>query len=375
MSGIRALGQQRHRLPDLGRQEALRALPARFAQPRRPFAPHRYRHRGHPRRRRAGPFAVGKHVQERQFGFGHEIQRFAEQRLGLGGKAGDQVGADRDPGPQRPRPRDRRRRIGAQMAALHALQDQVAARLQRQVQMRHQPRLLAQQPPEVVIDRRGIQRRQPQPLQLGHQGEQPPHQLAQSRRPRQVGAVRGDVDAGQHHLLVPRLDQGANLRHHRADRHAAVGAAAERDDAERAAMVAALLHLHEGPRPAGEFGDQMRRRLARRHDVGHRARGARRPAFRPQLVRVAQHAVHAGQLRPRRRIDLRRAAGDHDARTWPLARRATDRLARLALRLGRHRAGVDDHRVGQSGGVAAHHLALVGVQPAAEGEDLDAHAG
>ena len=28
-----------------------------------------------------------------------------------------------------------------------------------------------------------------------------------------------------------------------------------------------------------------------------------------------------------------------------------------------------------AGGVAAHHLALVGVQPAAEGEDLDAHAG
>ena len=33
-------------------------------------------------------------------------------------------------------------------------------------------------------------------------------------------------------------------------------------------MVAALLHLHEGTRPPGKFGDQMRGGLARGHDVG-----------------------------------------------------------------------------------------------------------
>ncbi len=140
-------------------------------------------------------------------------------------------------------------------------------------------------------------------------------------------------------------------------------------------MVAALLHLDEGARPSGEFRDQMRRRLARRHDVGDRVRRVRRPAFRMELVLVAKHAVHAWQVAPGLRVDLCRAAGDDDPRPRPLACRAADRLTRLAFGLGRHGAGVDDHRVGQTGRMAADDLALVGVQPAAEGEDLDAHAG
>ena len=51
------------------------------------------------------------------------------------------------------------------------------------------------------------------------------------------------------------------------------------------------------------------------------------------------------------------------------------RLARLPHGLGRHRAGVDDDGVVEPGrrrGVADH-LGLVGVEPAAEGDDLDAH--
>ena len=45
-------------------------------------------------------------------------------------------------------------------------------------------------------------------------------------------------------------------------------------------MVAALLHLHEGARAAGELGHQMRRGFARRHDVGDRDAGAPAPSFR-----------------------------------------------------------------------------------------------
>ena len=49
-----------------------------------------------------------------------------------------------------------------------------------------------------------------------------------------------------------------------------------------------------------------------------------------------------------------------------------DRLARLALGLGGHRAGVDDDRVFEAGGaaVAAHHLGFEGVEAAAEGDDI-----
>ena len=49
-----------------------------------------------------------------------------------------------------------------------------------------------------------------------------------------------------------------------------------------------------------------------------------------------------------------------------------DRLASLPLRLRCHGAGIDDHGIGERGRVPANHLALIGVQPAAEGEDLDA---
>ena len=47
-------------------------------------------------------------------------------------------------------------------------------------------------------------------------------------------------------------------------------------------------------------------------------------------------------------LDLRRAAGDHDARARPLARELADRLARLPHRLGGHRAGVDHDGVGEA---------------------------
>src|SRR5262249_37539426 len=51
------------------------------------------------------------------------------------------------------------------------------------------------------------------------------------------------------------------------------------------------------------------------------------------------------------------------------------RLARLPHRFGGDRAGVDHHGVGEagSGRLAADHLGLVGVEPAAEGDDVDAH--
>src|SRR5690349_6594419 len=55
--------------------------------------------------------------------------------------------------------------------------------------------------------------------------------------------------------------------------------------------------------------------------------------------------------------------------------RAPDRLTRLALGLRRHRTGVDDDRLGERGRMVAHHLALIGVQTAAEGQHLNGHAG
>ena len=59
----------------------------------------------------------------------------------------------------------------------------------------------------------------------------------------------------------------------------------------------------------------------------------------------------------------------------PLARRLADRLARLALGLRRHRAGVDDDHIREAGFGCKplDRLRFIGVETAAEGEDVDAH--
>ena len=73
------------------------------------------------------------------------------------------------------------------------------------------------------------------------------------------------------------------------------------------------------------------------------------------------------------RVDLRGAAGDDDLGFRMLTARLANRLPRLAHAFRRHRAGVDDHRGPEPGvaGMLAHDLGFVGIEPAAEGDDLD----
>ena len=112
-------------------------------------------------------------------------------------------------------------------------------------------------------------------------------------------------------------------------------------------MVAAVLHLNESARPAFEALDQMRRRLAHRHDVVDRdgAVLAGPETRRFELFLIADNAVDFGHGGVTLGIDLRRAAGDNDLGVGVLAPGAPDRLARLALGFRRHRAGVEDHRL------------------------------
>ena len=111
---------------------------------------------------------------------------------------------------------------------LHALEDQIVARLQREMEMRHEPRLLGDGAKRLCIDLDRIERRQPQPLELRHQLQDPPNESAERRPARQVGAVGGDVDAGQHHLADPAGDQPADLLDRDAGRNRARAAAADR---------------------------------------------------------------------------------------------------------------------------------------------------
>ena len=99
------------------------------------------------------------------------------------------------------------------------------------------------------------------------------------------------------------------------------------------------------------------------------------PGARIEFLLVAEHAIDLGHRREQLRLDLRRAAGDDDARVRPFALEAADALPRLAHGFRRHRAGVHHHRVVEAGRAArADHFRLGDVEPAAEGDDVDAHA-
>ena len=140
-------------------------------------------------------------------------------------------------------------------------------------------------------------------------------------------------------------------------------------------MVAAVLHLQERAGVAFQMIDRMRLLARRRHDVGDRDARAAVPGAGVELLLVADDAVdfrHRGELL---RIDLRGAAGDDDARLRPLALDAADRLARLPHRFRGHRAGVHHHGVADTGRLrlVADHLGFGDVEPAAEGDEVDAH--
>ena len=161
------------------------------------------------------------------------------------------------------------------------------------------------------------------------------------------------------------LDERAHLLDHGAHRHRARVAAPERDDAERAAVVAAVLHLHEGARPAAQPVDQVKGGLAHGHDVvdadllaAIRAPRAAVQVSALRLLVVADDERHLRHGRETLRLDLRRAAGDDDAGIRPVAGDPADRLPGLPRRLGRHRAGVDDDEAAVAGGlgVALHRL-------------------
>ena len=112
--------------------------------------------------------------------------------------------------------------------------------------MGHQPRLLGDEAPEILVDLHRIDGGEAQPRQLGQLAQQAAHHLAQRRAARQIAAIAADVDAGQHDLLDARLHQPAGLGQDLAHGKAAVVAAAIGDDAEGAAVIAALLDLQEG---------------------------------------------------------------------------------------------------------------------------------
>ena len=111
-----------------------------------------------------------------------QFQSVERHFFSFGGKSGDEVGADGRIGARGLDPLDRAHRVGAAVAALHALEDHVVAGLQRQMEMRHQPRLAGDQLEQGIVDLDAVERRQAQALKARLGGEQALAQLSEPAR-------------------------------------------------------------------------------------------------------------------------------------------------------------------------------------------------
>src|SRR5215472_13982553 len=360
-----------------------------FAQPPGAVLDHLAPDLRHGRGGRAGPRREREDVEMREPACIDEIERARKHVLGLGREPGDDVAAEDDVRPQSTHRFAEGDGIGAQMPALHALQDEIVARLQREMQMRHQPRVAGERIEEVADGLDRVDRRESQPRELRHVFQNLLHQCAELGRAREIPAIAGEIDAGENDLAIAARAEPAHLRDRLAHGYRARIAAAIGNDAKGAAVVAAILHLHEGARAALEAVDEMRGRLPHCHDVINRdlflggdAEGCSRqniamlsPGLRADLLLVTQHQCDFRHVGEGFGFGLRRAARDHDGRVGMLALELADGLARLPHRLRRHRASIDDDGTGEPGPLrlAADHLRLISVEPAAEGDDVDAH--
>ena len=111
--------------------------------------------------------------------------------------------------------------------------------------MGHQPRLLGNQPPEFAIDSDRIEGGEPQARKFGNRAQQIACEFAEPRTAGEIAAIACDIHAGQHDLADAVLDHRAGLADDGVGGEAAIIAAAERNDAEGAAVIATLLDLQE----------------------------------------------------------------------------------------------------------------------------------
>src|SRR6476620_2295947 len=122
------------------------------------------------------------------------------------------------------------------------------------MEVRHEPVFRPKCIDQVEVSFDGIDRGEPQSLKTRYLPQDRFDQGSGPGLARQISAVAGDVDACQHDLGMAGFNQALNLPDDACYRHRPGIASSERNDAERAAMIAAVLHLHEGP---GMFFDTV----------------------------------------------------------------------------------------------------------------------
>ena len=123
----------------------------------------------HARRRRSRPRRERKDVQVRQAAFVDQLERASNMRpRSRSGKPAIRSAPNTMSGRRRRTCSQKAMASRAQVPPLHALEDEIVAGLQRQVQMRHQPLVLGEGVEQIAVGLDRIDRGQPQPLELGH---------------------------------------------------------------------------------------------------------------------------------------------------------------------------------------------------------------
>jgi hypothetical protein len=190
------------------------------------------------------------------------------------------------------------------------------------------------------------------------------------------------VDAREHGLAHARRRGLVDLVNHLRDGAAAFLAPRQGDDAEGAAVAAAVLDLDEGAlAAAGEEGIGIGRQGGEGHGGQIEFGGGDR--HQAVLVRVGDHQVNAGVQRQGLGLQGGETAADHQLGAGVIALGAAQELAGLADRLLGDGAGVDHDQVGPrfvGGDLVAELLELARpgfqfrlVEPTAQGLEVDAH--
>ena len=127
-------------------------------------------------------------MRQRDVAFPHQGASLGMHCRRLGGEARDEVGAEHDVRTRLAQRRAAGDDVGAAVSALHALEHHVIARLQAQMQIRHEPRLVGEERAQRRVRGRRVERRQTQLRQRRDGGEQP---ADHGRQP----AGGGEIDA------------------------------------------------------------------------------------------------------------------------------------------------------------------------------------
>ena len=316
-------------------------------------------------------------MQIRQAALIDDTIRILEHRLGFRRKSCDEVSAEDDIRADLSGLLAKGDGVGAQVTSFHALQRQVVARLQRQMQMRHQAFLVTKRYHQIVVGFNLIDRRKAQAFELRHVLQHLAYEFPKRRGSWKIAAIRRYVDAGQNDLGITFFDERSDLRDDLAGSNRSRRATPKGDDAKRATMIAAILNLHISAGARSETVDQMQRRFPHAHDVvdlNARAGFERqsRERFRLGLFIVSYDVIDFRHLGEALGLDLRRASRHDDPRFGLLATKPANGLRGLPHGFVCYGARVDDDRIVEPcrARVTAHDLGLIRIEPAAERDHL-----